>query len=328
MTTITPYRSGQRPGPDGLAQSLHAEWTKFRTVRGWVIGVIVAVVVAAGIGLLGTGAGTSTCQQAGGGGPARSGAACGTRTFVLGPGGEPVSDSFYFVRQPLTGDASITVRVTSLTGLLPSSSPDGPPTPTRPGLEPWAKTGIIIKQSAVQGSPYAAIMAAAGHGVRMQWNYTADTPGMPGAVGPASPRWLRLTRAGDVISGYDSADGAHWAKVGAVTLSGLPSTVQAGLFTASPDDNQESQNFGGGVSGAGGPTRATAVFDHVTAPGGSWAAGYVGSTRIATFGAYHQAGGRFTVAGRGDIAPIPAGHGGPPTPPPPSPATCWARSPG
>jgi hypothetical protein len=117
MTTITPYRSDQRPGPDGFAQLLHAEWTKFRPVRGWVIGMIVAVVVAAGIGLLATGGSSSSCQQVGGG-PSRSGAGC-MPTFPLGPGGEPVTDSFYFVRQPLTGDGTITVRVTSLTGLIP-----------------------------------------------------------------------------------------------------------------------------------------------------------------------------------------------------------------
>ncbi|HEX8009070.1 MAG TPA: ABC transporter permease subunit [Trebonia sp.] len=312
MTTITPYRSDQRPGTDGFAQLLHAEWTKFRTVRGWVIGMIVAVVVAAGIGLLGTGAGSSGCQQAGSGsnGQARSGAACGTLSFPLGPGGEPVSDSFYFVRQPLTGDGSITVRVTSMTGLLPSANPNNP-NPTQPGLEAWAKAGIIIKQNTNQGSPYAAMMVAAGHGVRMQWNYTADTPGLSGAVGPANPRWLRLTRAGDVLTGYDSADGTHWTEVGTVTLSGLPSTVQAGLLVASPDYSPESQNLGGGFSGGGGPTQATAVFDHVTAPGGSWTGGYVGSAEIPVARAYHQVGGRFTVTGGGDIAPIPAGHGGP-----------------
>jgi ABC-type transport system involved in multi-copper enzyme maturation permease subunit len=309
MTTITPYRSDQRPGSDGFAQLLRAEWTKLRTVRGWVIGMIVAVVVAAGLGLLATGAGSSSCRHAGG--PARSGAACGPSGFPLGPGGEPVTDSFYFVRQPLTGDGSITVRVTSLTGLLPPSDPNGPPTPTRPGLEEWAKAGIIIKQDTNQGSPYAAMMVAAGHGVRMQWNYTGDTPGLSGAAGPANPRWLRLTRSGDVITGYDSADGAHWTKVGAVTLSGLPSTVQAGLFTASPDYDSESQSFGGGVNGSSGPTQATAVFDHVTAPGGSWAGGYIGSAEIPGAGAHHQAGGRLTVTGQGDIAPIPAGHGGP-----------------
>ena len=31
-----------------------------------------------------------------------------------------------------------------------------------------------------------------GNGVRMQWNYTGDTPGLPGTVSGASPRWLRL----------------------------------------------------------------------------------------------------------------------------------------
>jgi hypothetical protein len=309
MTVLTPYRSGQRPGPDGFAQSLHAEWTKFRTVRGWVIAMIAAVVVAAGIGLLGTGAGTSTCQHVGGG-PQRTGAAC-MITFAVGPGGEAVSDSFYFVRQPLTGDATITVRVTSLTGLLPSSSPNGPPAPTRPGLEEWAKAGIIIKQGTNQGSPYAAVMVAAGHGVRMQWNYTEDASGLPGAVGAASPRWLRLTRAGDVITGYDSADGTRWTQVATVTLPGLPSTVQAGLFTASPGDNQETQNFGGGVSGGGGPTQATAVIDRVSGLGGPLTGEYVGAATGSGIGQYRQAGGQFTVTGSGDIAPIPAGHGGP-----------------
>ena len=115
MTTITPYRSDQRPGPDGFAQLLHAEWTKFRTVRGWVIGLIGAIVVGAGIGLLGSGTSSSSCQQVSGGsrGPVRSGAAC-MPTFPPGPDGEPVTDSFYFVRQPLTGDGTVTVRVTSV----------------------------------------------------------------------------------------------------------------------------------------------------------------------------------------------------------------------
>ena len=78
------------------------------------------------------------------------------------------------------------------------------------------------------------MMVTADHGVRMQDNYTNDTAGQPGAVSPASPRWLRLTRSGDTITGYDSADGTHWTQVGTVHLAGLPSTVQAGLFATSP----------------------------------------------------------------------------------------------
>jgi len=308
MTTITPYRSAQQPGPDGFEQLVHAEWTKFRTVRGWITGLIVAAVVAAGFGLLTTGASGSVCHRTRNG-PVHCGPAP-QPSFPLGPGGEPVADSFYFVHQPLTGNGTITVRVASLTGLVPAH-PDAPSPGLRPGTEEWAKAGIIIKQSLKPGSPYAAMMVAAGHGVRMQWNYTADRPGLPGTVGPANPRWLRLTRDGDVITGYDSADGTHWVKVGTVTLPGLPSSVQAGLFAASPESSAEVQHLGGGIQGGEGPTQATAVIDHVSGFRGPWAGTYIGAANGSGIGRYHQAGGRFTVTGSGDIAPVPAGNGGP-----------------
>src|SRR6266581_8536061 len=148
--TVTPYRPGEQAGRDGFAQLLRAEWTKFRTVRGWVIGTVVAALVTAGIGLLAAGTTTSSCQSASSssGGPTRTGSACGAAAFPVGPGGVPVDDSFYFVRQPLTGNGSITVQVTSLTGLLPPANvTQGSPADTRPGLMPWANAGIIIKES-------------------------------------------------------------------------------------------------------------------------------------------------------------------------------------
>jgi ABC-type transport system involved in multi-copper enzyme maturation permease subunit len=315
MTVVTPYRPRVGPGRDGFAQLLHAEWTKFRTVRGWIIGMLVAALVVVLLGLVTTAGTSSSCSHDGG--AARSGAAC-MPSFPAGPGGEPVMDSFYFVRQPLTGNGSITVRITSLTGLLPPPSPNGPQGPgpgdTQPGLMPWSKAGVIIKQNLNQGAAYAAMMVTGTHGVRMQWNYTADTPGLSGAVSAADPRWLRLTRSGDVITGYDSADGVNWTEAGTVTLSGLPSTVQVGLFGASPDYTNVTQNFGGGTSqNSGGPTQATGVFDHVTLSGaaGSWAGSYIGAADASGIGSYHQVGGRFTVTGSGDIAPIAAGHGNP-----------------
>src|ERR1700722_19247570 len=204
MTVIAPYRSPVAPGRDGFAQALRAEWTKFRTVRGWVIGALVGVLAMAGVGLLASGGGQS-------GGGCTSGI-----SYPLGPSGDPVTDAFYFVRQPLAGDGTITVRMTSLTGLLPVAG-NGGNGGSVPGVEPWAKAGLMIKENLTQGSQYAAIMVAADHGVRLQWNYAGDTAGLPGPVGPASPRWLRLTRSGDVITGFDSADGTRWSQVGAVT---------------------------------------------------------------------------------------------------------------
>jgi ABC-type transport system involved in multi-copper enzyme maturation permease subunit len=313
MTTIAPYRSPAARGKNGFAQALRAELTKFRTVRGWIIGAIVGVLVMAGVGLLASGGGQSSCQEVGTQGQQGSGGSCTHElSFTLGPNGEPVSDSFYFVRQPLAGDGSITVRVTSLTGMIPSGNGTGP---NVPGVVAWAKAGLIIKENLTQGSAYAAITFAADHGVRFQWNYTGDTAGLPGPVGTANPRWLRLTRSGDVITGYDSADGTHWSQVGSVTLAGLASTAQVGLFAASPDFESESQNFGGGTSGGGGPTQDTAVFDRLaTSDGwtaGPWAGQYVGSPEMPGVVGYHQSGGQYTLTGQGDIAPIPAGHGGP-----------------
>jgi hypothetical protein len=311
VTIITPYRSDLRPARDGFAQLVHAEWTKFRTVRGWIIAMIVAILVSVGLGLLAPASDASSCQVSGPGGQQSSGGCQPAGpSFLLGPGGEPVTDSFYFVRQPLAGDGGITVRVTSLTGPAGVvNSPDGSSFGS-PGIQPWTKAGVIIKQNQNPGSAYAAMMVTHDHGVRMQWNYTGDTAGRSGAVGPANPAWLRLTRAGDVITGYDSADGTHWTRVGAVTLSGLPATVQAGLFTASPDFVMSH-----GVSAFHGPTQATAVFDHLNLSGarGSWTGEEIGAGQGwgSGSGAYHQAGGQFTVTGSGDIAPATAGHGGP-----------------
>src|SRR6202034_4386052 len=102
----------------------------------------------------------------------------------------------------------ITAQVTSLTGVQQSAAPSGPNTSQTQGslraLQPWSKAGIIIKASTAQGSAYAAMMVTGGNGVRMQYDYTGDIAGRPGRVSAAAPRWLRLARDGDTITGYDS----------------------------------------------------------------------------------------------------------------------------
>jgi hypothetical protein len=239
---------------NGFLQLLRAEWVKFRTVRGWVVGMLAGAAVIVGLGLL-PGAQGSCGQQ----GPD---SAC---TLPIGPGGEEVTDNFSFVHQPLAGDGSITVRVTSLSGLLAapaagggSSGDQGQQEGTRPGLAPWAKAGLIIKATTRQGSAYGAVMVTGNHGVRMQYDYVHDIAGQSDAVSPESPRWLRLTRSGDTITGYESADGDHWTTVGSAHLNGLSSTVQAGLFAASPQYAEVSTESFGMTGASGGPTRPPA----------------------------------------------------------------------
>lgn len=159
-----------------------------------------------------------------------------------GPGGEAVSDTYMFVHRTLVGDGTLTARVTSLSGAhtsLPNtsgnafsqSSKRGPNSRRDPGLAPLAKAGIILEPDTNQGTAYAAVMVTGSHGVRMQYNYTHDSPGIAGAAGPSSPRWLRLTGeftisgSGDIAPLVDDIISAQWA--GASIVNG---TIAALLF--------------------------------------------------------------------------------------------------
>lgn len=269
-----------RPGAaGGRLRLLHAEWTKFRSVPGWVRGLASAALLIVLFPVLGLGGGGQ--KQA---------------PLPIGPDGEPVSAAFYAVHRPLSGDGRITVPVTGLTSLRARESGT---------TAPWAKAGLIITAGPQPGARYAAIMVTGGHGVRMQHDYLHDLAGLPGTGSASAVRWLRLTRAGDTITGEDSADGAHWSPVGTVRLPGLATTVQAGLFVACP---QYVHGFGteGDV--------ATATFGGPQLAGGWPAATWTGTqtgAHTAIFagypsgsaGGFSPAGSGFTVTGAGDLAP-------------------------
>ena len=314
---MTPYRSSLPAGRDGFLQVLHAEWTKFRTVRTWMIaaaaGPLLIVLVAV---FAGAASHSQVCVAPGGvagSGPQHVTCHTGYPQNTLGPNGSPVIDQFSFVHQPLGPDGSITVRVSSLTGqnsngVVPAGNPSAG---VVGGVQQWAKVGVIVKENLTPGSPYAAVMVTGNHGVRMQYDYTHDLAGMPGTVSPSSPRWLRLTRSGDTLTGYDSTDGRHWTEIGSAHLTGLPATVQAGMFAAaSADYTYGVASYG--VGGAGGPGLATGVFNHVSLmgarPGSAWRGNQVGrpdpglGPLLGRIGS-HQARGSFTVSGSGDIAP-------------------------
>jgi ABC-type transport system involved in multi-copper enzyme maturation permease subunit len=290
---------------NAFIQVLRAEFTKFRTVRGWVVATVAGAGAVMALGLL-PGLQGSCGRQ----GP---GSEC---VLPVGPGGEEVTDSFTFVHQPLTGNGSITVHVTSLTGLLPGPNPDQP----RPGVVPWSKAGLIIKAGTKQGSTYAAVMVTGGHGVRMQYDYTHDRAEKPGAVSADTPRWLRLTRNGDTVTGAESADGTTWTTVGTAKLTSPPSTVEAGLFATSPQYAEEASESL--ISGAmGGPSQATGTFDHLAFQSGSpgqaaeraWKGERIGAPGNAPpirGGGFEQADDVFTVTGSGDIAPAVPGAAG------------------
>jgi ABC-type transport system involved in multi-copper enzyme maturation permease subunit len=314
--TLTPYRSARKPGRDGFPQVLWSEWTKFRTVRGWLLALIGAPLLAALATIAIVGAANGT-QNPGAQNPGPT-----------GPNGEAVTDQFEFSHQPLAGNGSITVAITSLTGSVvsPGGYPPGLLQQVGRGPQPWTKAGIIIKDGTRPGSAYAAVMVTGAHGVRMQYDYTHDIAGQGGSPSAAAPAWLRLTRSGDTITGYDSAAGTHWTEIGTATLTGLPATVQAGMFATSPEAMVTTQGLASN-NGVLVPTLGTATFGHVSRtgdwPAGAWTPTQVGKLSGAAIaprircsqacvdagkGAAPNAaatahGGTYTVSGSGDIAP-------------------------
>ncbi|MGH9055801.1 MAG: ABC transporter permease subunit [Acidimicrobiales bacterium] len=281
---------------------LWAEWIKLRTVRGWIIALVLG---AAATFLLcyvaATGPQTGDCS----GLPA--GAVCSApRTIVpTGPGGEAVADTYEFVHRTLTGDGALTVEITSFAGVTSTnpSNVQGSLSASHPGLAAWAKAGLLLTPSTKQGSAYASVTATGGHGTRFQYDYTHDIAGPQQTTTASTPGWLRLVRSGDTITGYASSDGQSWSEVGSVRLAGLPSAVQVGLFTTSP------LAFHGAT---GYPTLAIATFDHITVDGAvdpdSWLGQDIGTDRgsfyptLAT-GSYRHSGSSLVVSGSGDIAP-------------------------
>jgi ABC-type transport system involved in multi-copper enzyme maturation permease subunit len=271
---------------------IHAEWTKFRTVRGWVIGMVIAIPLTVLIGLIGPLGSSFSCA-----GP--NGASCAGQTPPKSPDGTPVLDTFFFVHRTLTGDGEITARVAALKN-----------------AEPWAKAGVIVKQGTEPGSPYASVLLTGGHGVRIQYNYTED---VAGPKSTSDYQWLRLSREGNTLTGAVSPDGKSWSEIGTTQID-LGETVEAGMFVSSPQ-HVETQSRFGGRDFSGSKTLATTTFDEVRT-GGDWAADWRGSFMGLPDGpeaggpptddgpGFTESGGEFTITGIGDIAPIPPGPGG------------------
>lgn len=198
------------------------------------------------------------------------------------------TDAFSFAHGPMTGDGSVVARVSA-----------------QDASHPWAKAGIIIKESTASGSRYAALMLTPGHGVRLEADFTTGIAGSRGGGGGA-PRWLKLTRNSDEIIGYESGDGASWSRVGSVKLGGLAPTVAAGLFVTSPLAVEYAR--GGGAEAVGiTPTIGRAVFDNVSASGLTYLKVAPEPVPDAPQprpgpGGMTETGGVYTVVGDGDIA--------------------------
>lgn len=109
------------------------------------------------------------------------------------------SDAFHFVYRTLSGNGEVIARVAHAGS----------------GSDLWSKGGVMMRETLAPGSKFAlmALTGGAGGGLAFQNRPTTggschSAHGNPTA---AAPYWVKLTRAGNTITAYSSANGVDWA---------------------------------------------------------------------------------------------------------------------
>ncbi|MGA2061650.1 MAG: hypothetical protein ABSG67_14290, partial [Thermoguttaceae bacterium] len=125
-------------------------------------------------------------------------------------------DGFQFAYQELVGDCTIIARVDSQTAATG-----------------WG--GIMLRNSNSPTSRYVSMVATSDSKLHIFLNYrSSDGGSVKYSTGyQAVPIWFKLTRVGDVFTGYYGTDGATWTKLGSSQTISMNSYILGGLGVCS-----------------------------------------------------------------------------------------------
>jgi len=152
-------------------------------------------------------------------------------SFTVGPpititaGGADIwgmADEFHFAYKRLSSLGSITARVVSVTD-----------------TDPWAKAGVMIRESLEPGAAHGAVVVTPGQGVTFQYRDEAgvDSQEVAAQAGITAPHWVRLMRSGNTFTADYSANGSTWETLGSMDMPMLADTY-IGLALTSHNVNE------------------------------------------------------------------------------------------
>ncbi|MEM9917705.1 MAG: GEVED domain-containing protein [Bacteroidota bacterium] len=156
------------------------------------------------------------------GAPSLDGSVCydeNTQTFFMESAGKDIfgkADQFHFAYTELCNDGEIVARVKGLGG-----------------ANQYALAGVMIRNDLSDSSANAAMLVST-KGLGYFQNRKKKgfgTSYLTTALG--IPYWVKLTRIGNKVTAYVSADGTEWKKVKQKTISGLEECVKVGLALTS-----------------------------------------------------------------------------------------------
>ncbi|HYO11048.1 MAG TPA: fibronectin type III domain-containing protein [Tepidisphaeraceae bacterium] len=140
-------------------------------------------------------------------------------TFTVKGAGRDIwgaADGFNFVFQTLSGDGSIVARVTGVEN-----------------VNSGAHAGVMIRDSLSSDARHASMVLTATGGIGfVRRTGTGSTSAVTTAAG-AIPYWLKLTRAGNTLTGFRSTDGVNWTQMGAAVTITMNPSVYIGLVVCS-----------------------------------------------------------------------------------------------
>lgn len=143
-------------------------------------------------------------------------------TWTIAGGGADIfgtSDQGHFAAQDFTGDGTLIARVASF------ELTDG-----------FAKAGIMWRESNAADAAYAFVFVGP-NTLGYEGRSATGAASAGASYGPGSaPKWLKLTRAGNVFTAFASDDGAAWTQLGAPQSIAMLSAARAGLAVTAHND--------------------------------------------------------------------------------------------
>lgn len=159
-------------------------------------------------------------------------------TLNIGGSGADIwnqTDAFNYAYRSANGDVSLTAHVVDIQK-----------------TDPWAKAGLMIRESLDPNSAFVAIVVTPNNGVAFQLRPGTGAPATSARITPKlhAPYWVRLTRQGNAFTAESSPDGNKWTSEGTTTIE-MKKDAYAGLAVCAHNYSALCQ----------------ATFDHVTIGG-------------------------------------------------------------
>ncbi len=129
------------------------------------------------------------------------------------------ADAYQYIYQPISGNATITAKITSLDN-----------------TNVWSKAGLMFRENLSSGAVNIGEVITNTNGINFQYRtVTGGATTNNGGNTLPIPYWLRLSRNGNIFTGYYSADGSTWSQLGTITIT-MPTNAYVGLAVTSHND--------------------------------------------------------------------------------------------